>query len=145
MVNLGRATATCGAMLAMMLAATPAFSQADFTGVWGARYQEDQPERIPGPEIGDYTGLPINDAARKFADSWDPSRVSLLEHQCEPYVSPPGIRHTSSVLINPCTSTTILRGASANAALRAARVSGSGAPSRTACISVASPFPVRVR
>ena len=32
---------------------------------------EDAPERSDGPEIGDYTGLPINDAARMRADSWD--------------------------------------------------------------------------
>src|SRR5204863_5838876 len=60
----------------------PAFAQADFTGTWAARYQEDFPERIPGPELGDYLGLPINAAARQFADSWDPSRITLPEEQC---------------------------------------------------------------
>ena len=42
-------------------------------GVWQPRYHEDQPERIPGPELRDYAGLPINENARQFADSWDPS------------------------------------------------------------------------
>jgi hypothetical protein len=41
-----------------------ASAQVDFTGNWGARYHEDQPERIPGPELGDYsvgavTGWPV--------------------------------------------------------------------------------------
>jgi len=36
----------------------------------GKQVHEDEPERIPGPEIGDYLGLPINDAARMRADSW---------------------------------------------------------------------------
>ena len=63
-------------------------AQISLVGDWAGRYQEDFQDRVPGPDLGDYTGLPINDAARKYADSWDPSRVSLLEHQCEPYVSP---------------------------------------------------------
>ena len=72
------------------LAATggTAYAQADLAGVWQPRYHEDQPERIPGPELGDYLGLPINDAARQFADSWDPSRITLPEEQCRVHVSP---------------------------------------------------------
>ena len=73
----------CGLFLAIMLAATPAFSQADLTGVWGARYQEDQPERIPGPPLVDYLGLPMNDAARQWALSWNPLRLEAPEHQCQ--------------------------------------------------------------
>ncbi|HTM05186.1 MAG TPA: MBL fold metallo-hydrolase [Vicinamibacterales bacterium] len=68
--------------------AAPAAAQISLVGDWVGRYHEDNQDRIPGPDLGDYTGLPVNDAARRYADSWDPSRVSLLEHQCEPYVSP---------------------------------------------------------
>jgi len=75
-------------LAAVTLTARPALAQADFTGTWGARYLEDQPERIPGPELGDYLGLPINAAARQFADSWDPSRITLPEEQCRVHVSP---------------------------------------------------------
>jgi hypothetical protein len=76
-----------------LAASSPAFAQApavgaDFVGVWQPRYQEDQPERIPGPELRDYLGLPISDAARQFADSWDPSRITLPEEQCRVHVSP---------------------------------------------------------
>jgi hypothetical protein len=60
----------------------------DLSGVWQPRYHEDQPERIPGPELRDYLGLPINDAARQFADSWDSSRIALPEEQCRVHVSP---------------------------------------------------------
>jgi hypothetical protein len=67
--------------LALSLLASTGFAQVDLTGEWGARYHEDQPERIPGPEIGDYLGLPINDAARLRADSWD---ASLLTSIAEP-------------------------------------------------------------
>jgi hypothetical protein len=66
--------------------AIPAFAQLDFTGVWRPQFHEDQPERIPGPELGDYAGLPITDQARHWADSWDASRVTLQEHQCQVHV-----------------------------------------------------------
>jgi hypothetical protein len=47
--------------LAVMATAAHAQVGADFSGVWQPRYQEDQPERIPGPELRDYLGLPITD------------------------------------------------------------------------------------
>ncbi len=50
--------------IAVVLFSFPLFGQYDLTGEWGARYHEDQAERIPGPELGDYLGLPITDAAR---------------------------------------------------------------------------------
>ena len=61
--------ATTGLMMcgAVALAILPALAQPpmdaggyDLTGEWAPRFHEDQPERIPGPEIGDYLGLPIN-------------------------------------------------------------------------------------
>ena len=74
-------------------ASLPAFAQAgaDFSGVWQPRYHEDQPDRIPGPELTDYTGLPLNDSARQYANSWDPSRLTLPEEQCRVHVSPPSM------------------------------------------------------
>src|SRR6266481_8913658 len=72
-------------LLVMTLAVVPAFAQVDPTGEWAPRFHEDQPERIPGPEIGDYLGLPINDAARLRGDSWDASLLTVPEHQCKPH------------------------------------------------------------
>jgi hypothetical protein len=63
-----------------------AFGQADFSGNWAPLYHEDYPERIPGPEVGDYMGIPINDAARLRADSYDADRISVVtEYQCRPH------------------------------------------------------------
>src|SRR5437588_12231835 len=59
----------------------------DLTGEWAPRFHEDQPERIPGPELGDYLGLPVNDAARLRADSWDATLLELPENQCRPHPS----------------------------------------------------------
>ena len=47
---------------------------------------EDLPERIPGPELGDYLGMPINHAARLRADAYDADRISVVpEYQCRPH------------------------------------------------------------
>jgi glyoxylase-like metal-dependent hydrolase (beta-lactamase superfamily II) len=74
--------------LALVIVASPAFAQVSFVGDWSGRYHEDQPDRVPGEEPGDFSGLPINDAARMFGDSWDVARHSVLEHQCAPYTLP---------------------------------------------------------
>jgi len=60
-----------------------ASAQLDLAGQWAVLQQEDQPERAHGPEIGDYTGMPINDADRLRADSWDAQMSDVIEHQCE--------------------------------------------------------------
>ena len=57
----------------------------DLSGEWAPLFHEDQLERIPGPDIGDYLGLPINEAARLHGDSWDASILTLPEHQCKPH------------------------------------------------------------
>jgi len=77
-----------GTCVLVVLAAVPAFAQINFVGEWSGRYHEDQPDRVPGEEPGDFSGVPINDAARLFADSWDVARHSILEHQCAPYTLP---------------------------------------------------------
>src|SRR5580704_6557900 len=75
----------CGAIAGMILAGT-AHSQILLDGEWQPQYHEDQDERIPGPDLGDYLGLPINDAARLRAESWDASRLTLQEHQCAVHI-----------------------------------------------------------
>jgi glyoxylase-like metal-dependent hydrolase (beta-lactamase superfamily II) len=100
-----------GALLVAAIAAGPAFAQVDLSGEWSARYHEDQEHRIPGPELGDYTGLPINDAARLKADSWDASILSLREHQAKPHPSTYSLRGPANIRItkafDPVTQETI--------------------------------------
>src|SRR5215831_10706126 len=69
----------------IMLVSLPVFAQIDPSGEWNPRFHEDNPERLAGPEIGDYLGLPINDAARLRADSSDASILTVPEHQCKPH------------------------------------------------------------
>jgi hypothetical protein len=60
----------------------------DLSGNWAPVIHEDFPERIPGPELVNYAGLPITEGARLFAESWDASRLTLPEHQCQAHVAP---------------------------------------------------------
>src|SRR3990170_544429 len=87
MLNAPRAVCPLVLAAAALLAAAPGvvWAQVDLSGEWAPLFHEDQPERIPGPDIGDYLGLPINDEARQRADAWDASLLTLPEHQCKPH------------------------------------------------------------
>src|SRR5688572_32480481 len=76
----------CLLLLLVFGASGRAYAQVDFTGQWAAIYHEDTIERIPRPELGDYTGLPLNEAGRMRADTWDADRISVVqEYQCRPH------------------------------------------------------------
>ena len=75
-----------GSLLAVTALASPAFGQISLVGDWGPRTHEDQRDRGPGPMLGDYTGIPVNERARRHADSWDASRMTIPEHQCKVHV-----------------------------------------------------------
>ena len=86
---------------ALLAAAGPVFAQGqveaaaaatrgqviDLAGTWANRLHEDWVERAPGPHIGDYTGLPINDEARAYADLYQVSMQNMPERQCILYTS----------------------------------------------------------
>ena len=79
----GRRIRTSAAVFAMMvLVSVPAFAQVDLAGTWANTLHEDFIERAPGPDIGDYLGLPVNDEARAIADSWQISVQTMPERQC---------------------------------------------------------------
>jgi len=97
---------------ALLVMPTVALAQVDFTGSWGPLYHEDRPERLPGPELGDYMGLPINEAARLAADSWDADRISVVtQYQCRPHSSDYGMRGLGNLRVwrelDPATQETI--------------------------------------
>ena len=79
---------------------TTALAHVELAGGWGQRFHEDLPERGAGPEIGDYLGLPINDAARLRADSWDAGKWTMLERQCEPHPADYAPRGPASMRIS---------------------------------------------
>jgi glyoxylase-like metal-dependent hydrolase (beta-lactamase superfamily II) len=95
----------------LAIAPSPAHAQRDIAGNWAGLYHEDQPHRIPGPELGDYTGIPLNDAGRLKADSWDASILTLREHQAKPHPSTYSLRGPANIRIrrelDPITQETI--------------------------------------
>jgi len=64
-----------------VLTASPVRAQVDFAGTWAQRTQEDVAERSDAA-IGDYVSLPINDATRLRADTWDAGQWTMVEHLC---------------------------------------------------------------
>ena len=87
------------ALAAFVALAGTASAQVDFSGNWAPLYHEDQPERVPGPEVGDYVALPINDEARARGPAWSASLLTLPEHQCKPHPVGYGFRGPSNMRI----------------------------------------------
>ncbi len=74
-------------------------AMAQIFGHWDPIMHEDAEERGPGPFAGDYAGLPVNDAARMRADTWQASLLTLPEHQCKPHPSTYGFRGVGNLYI----------------------------------------------
>ena len=90
---------TAATLVGGLCASLGANAQLNLVGYWDPIFHEDVEERIPGPSIGDYLGLPISDAARWRAESWDASLLSLPEHQCKPHPSTYGFRGVGTLRI----------------------------------------------
>jgi hypothetical protein len=75
-------------LMAALWMSVPVFAQLDLTGVWAPPrpYDEDEPERGPGPSLVEFIGLPINDYARQWGLAYSSGRLSLPEHQCQVHV-----------------------------------------------------------
>jgi hypothetical protein len=82
--------------------ATSAYGQGvDFNGNWTPLYHEDATDRTNGPDLGDYMGVPINDGARLWADSFDADRISVeTEYQCRPHGADYGLRGLAPMRIS---------------------------------------------
>src|SRR5262245_21103826 len=60
----------------------------DLTGYWVSIVTEDWRFRMLTPGKGDYASVPINAAARRVADAWDPARDEAAGEQCRSYGAP---------------------------------------------------------
>ncbi|MBV8905004.1 MAG: hypothetical protein JOZ22_15345, partial [Acidobacteriia bacterium] len=87
-------------LAAAALVAYPLYAQVDLSGIWADRITEDSYERSGGPPLGDYQGIPLNDAGRMKADSHDHSEWSLPEFQCRPHPGPYQWRALGAVRIS---------------------------------------------
>ena len=81
------------AAAALGLAATGAAAPIEVAGDWDQPgggifgFQEEFLDRGGGPDLGDYVGLPINDALRYKASLYSPSWLTVPERQCLPHPS----------------------------------------------------------
>jgi hypothetical protein len=103
-VNRARMTGVL-VLLAATLAGRSAFAQVDIAGQWGVRYHEDIWHRQAGPEIGDYTGVPINDDARQMANTFAASIWSQHGFQCRPHQVAYAMRGPANLRITKHTET----------------------------------------
>jgi hypothetical protein len=69
-------------ILASMLSVASAFAQIDFSGEWMPNGNEDS---IGNPYVGDWLGIPMNDASRARSEAWAASVQTLPEWQCRPH------------------------------------------------------------
>ena len=60
----------------------------DMTGYWVAIISEDWRWRMITPAKGDFPSIPMNLAAQKAAESWDPARDEAAGEQCRAYGAP---------------------------------------------------------
>lgn len=79
-----RVLIAAGALLLTVTVGTPAFAQVDFSGEWTPVREEDN---TGNTELGDWVGIPMNDAARTRAMAWDASIQTLPEWQCRPHAA----------------------------------------------------------
>ncbi len=99
--------AAFAAVAAFIVATSPVSAQGpgggpvtfNFSGDYAPVFHEDQPERLGGPDIGEYLGIPITSGARLAGDTWTASKLTLPEHQCKPHPSDYGSRGPANLRI----------------------------------------------
>jgi hypothetical protein len=60
----------------------------DLTGYWVSVVTEDWRWRMVTPARGDFAGIPLNAAARKIGQAWDPAKDDAEGNQCKAYGAP---------------------------------------------------------
>jgi len=96
-----RLAIAAAALACAFVCALPAAAQPNLEGDWRSIRHEDLPDRGPGVGLGDYAGIPLTDAARQFAESWDAARLSMPQQQCRVHVSPYSYRGPLNLRIWP--------------------------------------------
>jgi cyclase len=105
------AALTCASdLLRAQDAALRADAPVDLAGEWVAHARhEDEIHRIPGAELGDYAGFPLNEAGKLKAETWDASILSQPEQQARPHPAQysmrgPGPNFRMLQVVDPVTS-----------------------------------------
>ena len=73
-------------LLLLMLPGPSLWAQVDLTGEWSPRIYND------GRDVGDYSGIPLNEAGQLRAESFHPEQFDLPENICRPHAFDIGLR-----------------------------------------------------
>src|SRR5260370_9182324 len=68
-----------GALLLLALPGRSLWAQVDITGEWSPRIYND------GRDVGDFTGIPLNEAGRVKGRGWAPGQFYLPGNICRPH------------------------------------------------------------
>jgi hypothetical protein len=79
----------------------------DLTGVWVSVVTEDWRWRMRTPPKGDYASVPLNAAATKVADAWDPAQDTAAGEQCRAYGAAAIMRMPGRIRISWADDTTL--------------------------------------
>lgn len=79
----------------------------DLTGYWVSVVTEDWRWRMVTPIRGDFAGVPLNAAARKIGEAWDPAKDEAAGEQCRAYGAPALMRIPGRVHITWQDGTTL--------------------------------------
>lgn len=60
-------------------------AQTNLAGSWTSGFYQDWQVRAPGPDVVDYTGMPINEEARAVALNYSADQIAMPERQCLKY------------------------------------------------------------
>jgi hypothetical protein len=81
----------CLSVGAVLIVPSASAQEVDLAGMWSAtmgNFEELPLRGDPGVEVGEYVGIPMNEAARQHAQSWMPTIHSLPEWQGRPHPVP---------------------------------------------------------
>ena len=83
----------------------------EVAGYWNDLFHEDLWDRRSGLLVGDYTGLPLNEAGKLASASWEPGWFAIPEEQCRPHTGIYGPRGPSNIhvakVVNPETQAVV--------------------------------------
>ncbi|MBI4263293.1 MAG: hypothetical protein HY657_02860 [Acidobacteria bacterium] len=92
LLRLAAAVISVAALLAVQLSA-----QSMITGYWQPLGDQDSHNYAGGPDPGEFPGLPITDAMRKAASTYDENEMMIRELQCRPFSATYGPRTLSTM------------------------------------------------
>ena len=88
---------TIGLSIAAFLITQAAAAQSMINGYWAPLAHQDSYHYLGGPDPGDFSGLPITDAARKIAQQYDADEFEMPELMCRPFPATYGPRSISTM------------------------------------------------